>query len=903
MNLVKRLFFLNGKSRRIGRRMAEKKWDFGLVRKTISHSLTLFLYILSLNAAFAQRGRYFTYSFLPELPPNSGYESQPGLAGAYSGLVGERLIVAGGANFPDSLPWEGGQKVYHQDIFILQEQADSYHWRRIDQKFPIAAAYGAAVSSPYGLLCIGGNDVTKPLRDSWLLTYESKTDSVKWTKGPSLPIPLTHFATAVIDEKIYIAGGTSTDGASGKHFYYLDMSQDPSAWKWKALPPWEGKPRSFAVAASQHNGIENCLYLFSGRVVHPDKDPEVLYDAHVYYPQTQRWEVISYGKQQEFPLMAGTAFSLGSNTIIFPSAADGNLMRKERSLTHQLKQATHKQLRDSLQQVLLYHLIDHPGFGNTVYSFNTLTWALTQIDSLPISGPVTTTAIPWGDEIVIPSGEIRPGIRTPHTLLIKKRGNPSSLSLVDQVVMGLYFLILAVMGYFFSRRQKNTEDYFKGGGRIPWWAAGLSIFGTALSAITFMAVPAKTYTTDWSYFLLNMSIFLVAPLIIRWFIPQYRRLNLTTAYEYLEWRFNLTIRLLGSLSFILFQIGRMGVVLFLPAIALNVVSGIDIYACITLMGVVALIYTMFGGIEAVIWTDVMQVIVLLGGALLSLYVMSSSLEGGLSTILEIAQTHDKFNIIDLHFSLVQPTVWVMLIGGLFTNLITYGTDQTMVQRYLTTQTSMEANKSVWTNALLTIPASLLFFFIGTALFAFFKIYPAEINPVLANNDAIFPWYITSQLPTGIVGLLIAAIFAAAMSSVSSSMNSAATAWANDIHFRLGWMKQENPLVLARRATLFIGLMGIAAAILMATMDIKSLWDQFQKILGLVIGGLGGVFLLGILTHRAHSKGVMIGLGVSIGIQLLVVIYQPVHLILYAATGVLSCFTAGYAASILIPDRP
>ena len=159
------------------------------------------------------------------------------------------------------------------------------------------------------------------------------------------------------------------------------------------------------------------------------------------------------------------------------------------------------------------------------------------------------------------------------------------------------------MGYFFSRRQKNTNDYFKGGGRIPWWAAGMSIFGTALSAITFMAIPAKTFATDWSYFMLNMTIILVAPIIVFLFIPFYRKLNVTTAYEYLEVRFNLAVRLIGSFSFILFQIGRMGVVLFLPSIALNVVTGIDIFVCIALMGFVSLVYTMMGGIEAVIWTD------------------------------------------------------------------------------------------------------------------------------------------------------------------------------------------------------------------------------------------------------------------------------------------------------------
>jgi SSS family solute:Na+ symporter len=265
---------------------------------------------------------------------------------------------------------------------------------------------------------------------------------------------------------------------------------------------------------------------------------------------------------------------------------------------------------------------------------------------------------------------------------------------------------------------------------------------------------------------------------------------------------------------------------------------------------------------------------------------------------ESAISNDKFNMFNLDWSLRQPTLWVMLVGGIFANITTYGTDQTMVQRYLTTKTASEAGKSAWTNAILTIPATLIFFFVGTALFVFYQSFPGDLNPTFESNDAIFPWYIISQLPSGLAGLLIAAIFAAAMSSLSSSMNSAATAYATDIHFRFGWGKGKNQLRIARQATLIIGIVGILFAFLMATMDIKSLWDQFQKVLGLIIGSLGGVFLLGILVKRAHSTGVLIGLGMSSLVQVVIAITQPVHLLLYAATGVISCFMFGYFASLL-----
>lgn len=476
------------------------------------------------------------------------------------------------------------------------------------------------------------------------------------------------------------------------------------------------------------------------------------------------------------------------------------------------------------------------------------------------------------------------------------------LPFFDILVIVIYFLLISGLGYYYSKRQKNTEDFFRGGQRIPFWAAGISIFGTALSPITFMAIPAKTYSTDWSYFLLNMSIFLSLPLVILLFIPYYRQKKLNTPYEYLEIRFSSIIRLLGSCCFILYQIGRIGVILFLPSIALNLVTGVDIFLCIALMGGVSLIYTLMGGIEAVIWTDVVQVFVLMGGVSLSLILIIIGTENGFSGIIEQAKIYGKFNAFDLTLSLKEPTVWVMLFGGFFINLTTYGTDHTMVQRYLVTPTQKEAQKSLWIGALLTIPATFIFFFMGTALFVFYQVNPSALNNNFINNDAIFPWYIVSQLPSGVSGILIAAIFAAAMSSLSSSMNSGAASFSADVYDRYGFVWNKDPLKMARWTTLCIGMMGILFALFMATADIKSLWDQFNKILGLIFGSLGGVFMLGLLTKKANTKGVLIGIVVSFTIQLIISFQQSVHLLMYAATGMISCFISGYFGSLLFKSK-
>ncbi len=851
---------------------------------------------------------YLQFLSLPDLPPNSVYDIQPGLAGPYTGVDNDVLIVAGGANFPDELPWNGGTKVYHNEIFVLQKTGkEEYSWRLMNGKIPFASAYGGAVSTPAGLLCFGGNTLDKTISRSWFIKYISETETVEITPGPQLPVPLTNFAFAKVDNRIFVAGGTSDmGGESGEYFFSLDISsENTDVWQWESLPTWNGKPRSFAVGVGQSNGETNCFYLFSGRSVQLGKNPEVLYDAHVYNPLLKKWSMISGGKNKDFPFMAGTAFPLGAATIVFSSGADGKMMKKQQEIERKISQLEKAEDENKLQEAknnLLNHLNNHPGFGNSLMAFNTITHKIYELGELPETSQVTTSAVKWDNNVIVPSGEIRPGVRTPHILKISRNKDNKHLGILDIFVIALYFLVLSWMGFFFSKRQKNTNDYFKGGGRIPWWAAGLSIFGTALSAITFMAIPSKTFATDWSYFMLNMTAIIVAPIIVFLFIPFYRKLNVTTAYEYLEHRFNIVVRLIGSLSFILFQVGRMGVVMFLPSIALNVVTGIDIFVCIALMGVISMIYTMMGGIEAVIWTDVMQVIVLLGGAILSLVLIISTVDGGFSTIIDVAVENNKFNMLDISWSLKQPTVWVMLLGGIFANITTYGTDQTMVQRYLTCKTEKEASKSVWTNAILILPATLIFFFVGTALFAFYRFFPAELDPTFQNNDAIFPWYIASQLPSGIAGLLIAGIFAAAMSSLSSSMNSAATAYASDIHFRFGLNRKVSQLNLARRATLVIGIVGTLFAFFMATMDVKSLWDEFQKILGLVIGSLGGVFLLGVLTKKVNSTSALIGIIGSIIVQLIVAIYEPVHLIVYSATGVISCFVIGYFSSLIIGSK-
>lgn len=635
------------------------------------------------------------------------------------------------------------------------------------------------------------------------------------------------------------------------------------------LPACPGGVRENAIYVVQSNGVSPCIYVFGGQTEKAEGTFDTLTDGYVYNPQLNRWNSLG----SDFPqgLIAGV-----------PSGANHILLFQEETR------------KDSIGSLITRK--------NILWKYHTITQTMIRAEEIPFTHQVTSVS-QKNRSIFITGSEVTPETNRAYSLQGDIIPLEKGLGVVNILVIVGYFAILAGIGIYFSRRQKNTNDYFKGGGRIPWWAAGLSLFGTALSAITFMAIPSKAYATDWSYTLFNGGILLVAPIIVFLFIPFFRKLNITTAYEYLEIRFNSFIRIICSLAFILFQVGRMGVVLFLPSIALNVVTGLDIFLCIGIMGVCSILYTMIGGIEAVVWTDAIQVIILLGGAIFAVVYISCSLPGGFGETIDIAIANGKFDLGSTNFNLKDSTMWTVIIAACFTHLTTYGTDQSMVQRYLTTSSMKEARKSVWTNAILTIPATLIFFFIGTALYAYYKAYPEELSISIPNGDAIFPWYIFTQLPVGIVGLLISGIFAAAMSTLSGSMNSAATAYIIDIHSKFFNKSNQGPeLRTARIATCVIGVISLSFAFLMATWNIASLWDEFNKLLGLILGSMGGLFMLGMITKRANSTGAIIGIVASIIVQLFVARFQMVHLLLYTASGFISCFVVGYVASLFFRPK-
>jgi SSS family solute:Na+ symporter len=828
-----------------------------------------------------------------KLPSPTGSIPALGMAGPVAGMHEEALLVAGGANFPGEMPWKGGKKAYHSEGFVFLRAQDGKLRSAARFGLPQPIAYSAACSTPLGVVMAGGENQEGLSFKTWLLQWDNGKKQVRISPLPDLPLALSGAALTASGNIVYLAGGQSAKGTSAR-FFRLNIASpgDP----WEELPQLPA-PLAYTVLLTQSDGSNPCLYLVGGRKSNPDGISDISRAVHCFDIKKQTWKKKS---DLPYPLSASTGVAAGATYLLLFSGDKGEVFTRSEQLIAAIAREQDPEKLDSLNQQRIELMENHPGFSGEVLLYNTVTDVWTTTTPSPFPGQVTTHAVKWGNQIYLPLGEVRAGVRTAE-ITSAKINSPKLFSTLDYLVLGVYLLLMVGIGLLASRNQKSTDDYFKGGKRIPGWAAGLSIYGTQLSAITFMAIPAKTYATNWNYFFLQMTIILIIPIIARYFIPFFRRLDITSAYEYLEKRFDYAIRAVASLLFIFLQVGRLAIVLLLPSLALSLVTSIDVVFCILAMGVITVFYTMEGGIEAVVWTDVAQVVILLGGALLSVGAMFLGLGMEFTDIWQEVRTSQKLDILDLRISFTEPTFWVVLIGGLAINVISYGTDQTVVQRYLTTKDEKSAIRSLKLGAWMAFPSAIIFFSIGTFLFLFFKQNPQEVNIALQSQDAIFPWYIVSQLPSGVVGLMIAAIFAAAMSTMSSSMNSVTTAIITDFYRRFYPEYQEKTyLRLAQGITLFVGLGGTVLALFMASSGISSLWDQFNTLLGLFTGGLGGLFVLGIFTERANAHGAMAGILLSGAVQYLVKSYTDINLLLYAFTGLVSCVFFGYLFSIVFP---
>ncbi len=483
------------------------------------------------------------------------------------------------------------------------------------------------------------------------------------------------------------------------------------------------------------------------------------------------------------------------------------------------------------------------------------------------------------------------------------------LPAIDLAVLVLYLAAVVGLGAWFARRNRTSAHFMAASGSLPGWVVGLSIFGTFLSSNTFIGVPGKAYGGNWNAFVFSLTLPLAAWVAVKYFVPFYRNSGEISAYHHLEKRFGPWARSYALGCYLLTQQARVGAILFGVSMALHAMTGWSLPAIIIGAGVAVTLYTLLGGIEAVIWTDVIQSLVLLAGAVAIAVLLITGHPNGASEALHIAAGADKFSLGSFAADFTQSTFWVMLLFGLFINLTNFGIDQNYVQRYHAARDDAAARRSVWLGALLYVPVSALFFLIGSLLFSYYEASPALLQELQAAHpegfaDQVLPHFIAHKLPVGMAGLLLAAICAAAMSSIDTSLNSSATVTLKDFfqrHLKRG-ESETDAMKILRGATLFWGVLGTGVAL--AMMGQKSLLDAWWKLSGIFAGGMLGLFLLGLIARKADNAAALTG--VTLGV--LVICWMtfadafpenlrsPFHANMITVIGTLTIFLVGLAVS-------
>lgn len=497
----------------------------------------------------------------------------------------------------------------------------------------------------------------------------------------------------------------------------------------------------------------------------------------------------------------------------------------------------------------------------------------------------------------------------------------NALPIVDILIIVLYLLGMIGVGVYFSRRNTSTDQFTKASGHIPGWALGISLYATFLSSNTFLGVPGKAFGSNWNSFVFSLSMPLAAWIAAKYFVPFYRKTGEISAYTHLEHRFGPWARTYAMVCFVFTQLARMGSIFFGIALTLEALTGIDMRTIMIVSGICIIAYTMMGGMEAVIWTEVAQGIIKTVGAGVVLWIVVVEMDKGFNDIITIGTADNKFSLGS--FSLTDfssSTFWVVFLYGFFINLNNFGIDQNYVQRYHTAKNAKEAARSIWLCVYWYLPVSLVFFFIGTALYAYFQQNPELIESVKQQvalekglsvmaltpadyGDKVLPHFMVTKVPHGLLGLIIAAILSAAMSTISSGMNSSATVFLKDIYQRFidRDITPKKELLVLYVATATMGVLAIVTGIVM--IGVKSILDLWWQLAGIFAGGMLGLFLLGMIARSAGNA--VAKLATTIGILVILwmtfsnllpdhleALRNPLHMNMVIVVGTLAIFLSG-----------
>ncbi|HMP77024.1 MAG TPA: sodium/solute symporter [Kiritimatiellia bacterium] len=478
----------------------------------------------------------------------------------------------------------------------------------------------------------------------------------------------------------------------------------------------------------------------------------------------------------------------------------------------------------------------------------------------------------------------------------------ATFSPLNYAILAVYLAAMIGIGIRFARKQKNTEDFFLAGRRMPWLVVAMSMYASLTSAITFMALPATAYQENISFLVVSLVSPLVAPLLILLFYPFYVRLRVTTSYEYVHHRFGQAARFAVSALFVLARLGWLGTVIYAPALALSVVTGIPLAFCLLGMGLLATIYTTLGGLAADIWTDVVQFVIMIGGVGWLIVTLIQRVPDGAAGILRLAAETGRLHVVDWDFSLYAMSGFVVGVTYFFKLMQDYGTDQTTVQRMMAVPTMRGVGKALVFNALVDFFIIAALLFIGLGLFAYHQAFPANLPDGL-GRDQILPYYVIHALPDGVSGLLITALFAAAMSSMDSGISCISTVVITDFvkPLRRHPADERHDLRLARVLTFVLGALATGVAFYVSSFG--HLIKAYTSLISLFNAPILALFLLGMLTLRARFAPWLIGALLAVAANLWVQHRTEVHWIYYFPLSLGITLAVGYLGSLFSPVLP
>lgn len=475
---------------------------------------------------------------------------------------------------------------------------------------------------------------------------------------------------------------------------------------------------------------------------------------------------------------------------------------------------------------------------------------------------------------------------------------------IDLIILIVYLAAVLFAGLRFAKKEMKGKEYFKGDGTVPWWVTSVSIFATLLSPISFLSLAGNSYAGTWIMWFAQLGMLLAIPFTIRFFLPIYSKLGIDTAYHYLELRFESKgLRVLGAVMFIIYQIGRMSIIMYLPCMVLANLTGINVNLLIIIMGVIAIIYSYTGGLKSVLWTDFIQGSVLLVGVTIALLFLIAHTDGGFGALFDAFRNDGKFLAPDQPIfspNLLKDSVFLLIVGAGFNTMGSYVSSQDIVQRFTTTTDTKKLNKMMLTNGALSIFIATVFYLIGTGLSVF---YQQNDLPPAAAQDQIFASYIAFELPVGVTGLLLAAIYAASQSTLSTGLNSVAASWTLDIQARISKkeLSLEKQTKIGQYVSLAVGIFAILVSIVLANGGIKSAYEWFNGFMGLVLGILIGTFILGAFTKTANAFGAAVAFAAASAVMVGIKYFAPagaVSIWSYSIISIVVSLLVGIPASII-----